>query len=136
MKCDSCANFMVGVNRCKFCNWEYDPGYNPWNRDDWDIFEMNENVEWSHIQLRKRLKSQGFDCLSADIWLDGNIAWIICCNNDCEHLYKEVSNESIAKALNIHEDCVYCDLESGLTVLNLFQEKYLRGMIGDEKEES
>lgn len=136
MRCESCANFMVGVDRCKFCHWEFDPGYNPWNRDDWDIFEMDDDEEWSHIQLLKRLKSQGFNCLYADMWTDNNVAWLVGCLPDTEHIgRRHVNADGIADALNLHKESVYCEVESGLIILNLFQEKYLRGMLDGEKED-
>lgn len=134
MKCESCANYMIGIDRCKYCEWEHDPGYNPWNRDDWDIFTIDDDEEWSHIQLLKRLKVKGFDCLYADMWTNNNVGWLIGCRTDIQHGIQRTTASSIADALNLHEECVYYEPESGLTILNLFQEKYLRGMVDDEED--
>lgn len=119
MKCDSCINFMTGVDRCKFCHWEFDPGYNPWNKDDWDIFSINDDEEeWSHIQLLKRLRSNNIDCLFVDIWCDNNLAYIIGCVDN---------SEKIANVLNIHKDVIYlANDNAGLVILNLYQEKCIR----------
>ena len=115
MMCKTCKCYDADEGCCIHCS-----GYEPeLKMDDWDIFNLDEN-EWGHIQLRDRLYEKGVDCLFCDMWTDDNMAYIIGAN---------ANTGSVAKALNIHEDSVYNDHERGLIILNLFQEKYLRGMI-------
>lgn len=117
MKCKTCVSFDKDEDCCIFCK-----GYNPdLKHDDWDIFDLDEN-EWGHIQLRERLYEKGIDCLFCDLWTDDNMAYIIGVNAD---------TGKVARALNIHEDSVYNDYEHGFIILNLFQEKYIRGMLND-----
>lgn len=84
---------------------------------DWDILNLNEEDGWEHKQILYRLWDKNIECLTADIWFDNNVAYILGC---FEPDYK------IAQALNIHSDCVYAGTESGIVILNLYQEKDLR----------
>ena len=81
---------------------------------------MDINYEWTHLQIMYRLKAKGFDCLSADIWGNDEIAYILGCS---------ASKDEIASALGVHKETVYSDYERGWIIINLFQEKYLRGML-------
>ena len=117
MMCKTCVSFDKDEDCCIFCK-----GYNPdMKTDSWDIFDLDEN-EWGHIQLRERLDEKGIACIFCDLWTDDNMAYIIGVNAD---------TGKVAKALNIHEKSVYNDHEHGFIILNLFQEKYLRGMLDD-----
>lgn len=117
MNCKTCVSYDKDEGCCIFCK-----GYDPDMKvDDWDIFNLDEN-EWEHIQVQNRLHDKGIECLFVDMWTNDNIAWIFGANT---------TSERIALALNIREDSVYYDYEHGLVILNLFQEKYLRGMLND-----
>ena len=120
MKCRICKKYNKDLDECLCCEFEFDedtPLY-----DDWDILELDDDYEWSHIQIMDRLKSEGIDCLFADIWTDDNMAFIVGCN---ERTHK------IAGVLNIHEEVIYNDSEHSFIMLNLFQEKYIRGLLKD-----
>ena len=67
-KCDICSNFLHGIDRCKFCNFEFDESL-PWTDDsEWDILNLDfDETEWPHLQLMYRLKAKGIDCLFAVI---------------------------------------------------------------------
>lgn len=99
---------------CDYCNFEYLEWY---IKDDWDILSLNDDYEWSHLQIQYRLKAKGIDCLTADIWCDKNIAYIV---------GAKAHSDEVAKALGIHQECVYDDSEKGFMILNLFQEKFIR----------
>ena len=122
MNCKFCTNYMSELDRCKFCHFEYDESYNPYARDDWDILNLDLEEEWTHIQIADRLKYKGIEFLMCDIWCDDNCAWIIGCRE---------SASKVADVLNMHEEAIYNDVEHGLMILNLFQEKYLRGLLDD-----
>lgn len=119
-KCRVCNNYLNGLERCKFCSFEWAEEYPPCNDDEWDILDLDYDIEWGHLQLIDRLFYKGIDCLSADIWWDNNLAIIIGC---------KASKSKVANALHISEKIIYDDMEHGLMILNLFQEKYLRGML-------
>ena len=63
------------------------------------------------------------DCYFADMWED--VAFLIGCTSN---------RERIARALDMHEDCVYVDSEHCFVILNLFQEKTIRESENNEKE--
>ena len=117
-KCEICKKYDFNKEECGECEFEYDSGLY-WNNDDeWDIFSMDDDYEWSHLQLQYRLKSKNIECLSADIWFDNNMAYV---------LSPKASKGKVAEALGVHEECVYDDFEKGWMLINLFMEKYLRG---------
>ena len=68
----------------------------------------------------EQLNNYGIYCTFVDMFTDDNMAWIVGCNAE---------DYKIADALNISEKCIYNDVEHGVVFLNLFQEKYLRGML-------
>lgn len=111
MKCNFCSNYMSELGRCKFCHFEYEE-----RKDDWDILDLPDD-EWEHIQILNRLHSQGIECISADIWFGDNMAFLLGCLAD---------TDKIAKVLGLHEESVYGNLDSGLVILNLYQEKHIR----------
>ena len=115
---------MDNVERCKFCHFEYceDKYFQYIKSDDWDIFNLDEN-EWEHLQILDRLYSKDIQCYQADIWWDNNMAYLLGCR---------ASTDEIAKALNLHPEVVYNDGEQDFIFLNLFQEKYLRGILDNE----
>lgn len=114
MKCDFCANYLDGIDECKFCSFEYEERY---SSDDWDILKLDDDVEWSHQQIMKRLHSKGIDCISADIWFDNDTGFILGCF---------ASTSKIASVLGLYKESVYGNLDNGLIILNLFKEKHLR----------
>ena len=119
MNCKICENYMEELDTCKFCHFEYDRDY--CKSDDWDILDLKDEDGWTHLQIRDRLFSRGVECLKVDIFMDDNIAYII---GHCD-------NDSLARILNIHREVIYNDFENGLIIINLFQEKYLRGLLDD-----
>ena len=116
-KCRVCDNYLRGVETCKFCSFEWAKDYPPTNDTEFDIFEMDDDIEWSHLQIMDRLKYKGINCLSADIWPDNNLAYVI---------GADANRERVAEALHIHKECVYEDGLKPLLIINLFQEKCLR----------
>ncbi|MBR3208726.1 MAG: hypothetical protein IKF82_00500 [Bacilli bacterium] len=126
MKCRFCSNYMEQLDTCKFCNFEFDESFDSYVNDDWDILNLTgEDKDWEHIQILDRLMLKGIQCYKADIWFDNNIAYLLGCR---------ASVNNLAKVLNMHEECIYNDGESDFIILNLFQEKYLRGLLDDEKD--
>ena len=123
-KCRVCDNYLAGVDTCKFCHFEWRREYPPTNDGEWDILDLNDDIEWSHHQILDRLHYKKIECLRADIWWDYNMAYLINVKAD---------TSKVAMALGIHEEVIYNDFENGLMILNLFQEKYLRGELCDCK---
>lgn len=119
-KCKICENYLMGKEECKFCQFEYAKDL-PWTNDDkWDILNLDDDIEWSHLQILYRLNAKGVDCLKADIWTDNNMAYLF---------LADTNPDKIADALGIHKEVVYNQDFEGLVIINLFQEKYLRGML-------
>ena len=128
MRCDYCKNYVYGgleyedERICKFCDFEYDEFY---TRSDWDILNLDCDIEWNHIQILNRLHANGLPCLFADIWSSNNIAYLVGCN---------VYSWKIAQVLGIHEECIYNDLDKGFVILNLYQEKCMREKLQSQSE--
>ena len=116
MNCKFCTNYMVELDRCKYCHFEFDEDYNPCKSDDWDILNLDENGDWWHNQIKDRLHLKGIDCYEADIWM-GKMAYLIGCN---------ASTSELAKVLNMHEEAIYNQTEYRFVILNLYQQKWLR----------
>ena len=116
-KCTYCKHYIDKNSICEYCEFEYHHWY---SKDDWDIFGMDDDYEWSHLQIQYRLEAKGIECLFADIWYDENIAYIV---------GVKAKKERVASVLGVNNECVYDDSEHGLMILNLFQEKYLRGLL-------
>lgn len=119
-KCRICDNYLPGVDTCKFCSFEWRTDYPPTNDTSYDILDMDDDLEWSHLQLLDRLHYKKIDCWSADIWTGDNLAYLWGCKG---------SKTEVAQALQVHEEVIYDDVEHGFMIINLFQEKYLRGLL-------
>lgn len=120
MKCTFCTKYDHSREDCSVCQFEYDE-HLPWTKDDdWDILNLNDDIEWSHLQIQYRLKDKNIDCLHADIWFDTDVAFIV---------GVKANAERVARALGLYEESVYMEHESSLCILNLFKEKYLRGLL-------
>ena len=119
MKCRMCVNYFEKLDTCKYCHFEYDESY---KSDDWDILNLNDEDGWTHHQIRDRLFAKGVECLKVDIWTDNNVAYLIGCNG---------KDDALARILNVHEEVIYNDYEQGWIIINLFQEKYLRGLLDE-----
>lgn len=105
---------MYGLDSCKFCHFEYDEFY---TRDDWDILNLDDDEEWSHLQVLKRLHSKNLPCLFVDMWTDNNMVVLIGCN---------VFSNKLAEVLGVHEECIYNEPDQAFVIINLYQEKCLR----------
>ena len=116
-KCEICKKYNFNEEICSLCDFSFDESLS-WNNDDWDILKMDDDIEWGHLQIMYRLKSKNIDCLFADIWWDNNLAYI---------LGAKASAKDVAQALGVHEEVVYDGGENPILIINLFQEKYLRG---------
>lgn len=87
---------------------------------NWDIFQMKDEDGWFHHQIMYRLQDCNIDHLFADIWYGEDMAYIVGC---------KASPEEVADALNLHADVIYEDPEHCIMILNLFQEKFIRGYL-------
>lgn len=116
MNCEICKNYNKEEKSCEYCKFDVDED-KLFVQDDWDILNINNDIEWGHIQILRRLHGNNIDCIYADIWMDNNIAYLIGCT---EASYK------IAGALGIHEEVIYNCLDSALIIINLYQEKDIR----------
>lgn len=121
-KCRVCDNYLAGVDTCKFCHFEWARDYPPTNDSEWDILDLDDNIEWSHLQILDRLHYKGIECLMADIWYNNEVAYLIGVHADTSR---------VARALGVYEECIFNDVEHGWMILNLFKEKYLRGELDD-----
>lgn len=124
-KCRMCKHYVFDPTKaysdtdyciCEYCNFEYDEDL-PYDDDNWDIFELDDDFEWSHLQILDRLDRKGVPCIAVDIWTDNNLAILIGCT---AFQYK------IASALNIHEEVIYIIGDTTMVVINLYMEKCLR----------
>ena len=118
-KCHNCENYLHGLERCKFCSYQFDDSL-AWNDNSkWDIFEIDDEIEWSFLQIQYRLKAHGIDCLEVINW----------CPNDNVIVIFGVKSypEKVAEVLGVHRDSIVSDSEIGIMVINLFMEKYFRG---------
>lgn len=123
MKCKICKNYDFNKNNCSQCEFKFDEELY-WNNDEeWDILNMDGEYEWEHLQIQYRLKSKNIECLAADIWWDNNLAYV---------LGAKASAQSVAEALGVHKECVYDAVEMPLIIINLFKEKYIRGILSKE----
>ena len=85
---------------------------------NWDILLLDNEDEWPHIALLDHLHQKNIDCYFADMWRSTEIAFLVGCNAD---------RQTLACALNMHQEAIYVDSEHRFVILNLFQEKILRG---------
>lgn len=123
MRCKFCVNYEEESDKCKNCKFEYNKEYNPYKSDDWDILNLKEEDGWEHIQIMDRLYLNNIECLFADIWWDNNLAILVGTPSN---------TDIIADVLNVHQEVVYPLDEKGLVIINLFQEKYLRGDLDEQ----
>lgn len=126
MRCSICTHYKNETDMCKFCKFEYNLDYTPCQDDKWDILNLDDDEEWSHIQILDRLYYKNIDCLFADIWYGSDMAFLIG--------VKE-SESVIARVLGVHQEVIYNDFEHGMMIINLFQEKYLRGILDKKNKE-
>ena len=117
-KCRVCENYLRGEDACKYCNFEWAKEYPPLN-DEFNIFELDDDIEWSHYQIMDRLRYKGIECISADIWCDEDLAIVV---------GALASKSKIADALGVSDNVVF-ETMHGLFIINLFMEKYRRGML-------
>lgn len=126
MNCRFCNNYMSGLDRCKFCNFDANEDYDFFtSNDEWDILNLKEEDGWEHIQILDRLRLNGVECIAADIWFNENMALLFGCKGD---------HSEVARLLGVSEKVFYVDYDKDLILINLFQEKFLRGYY-DEKNE-
>ena len=121
-KCRICKNWNPSTEECSNCNFEFDKDAYFSPNTPFDILNLDDDLEWSHLQILDRLHAFNIQCYIADIWTNNNVAYLIGCNAD---------NWRIAEALSIHEEVIYNDTENAFVFINLFQEKYLRGLLKD-----
>ena len=122
-KCRVCENYLRGLDTCKYCSFEWSKDYPATQVYGFDILDINEDdYEFAHLQILDRLHFKGIECIAADVWYGDGAGFLIGCNG---------SPEQVADALGMHKEAVYGNLENGLVVLNLFQEKYLRGLLDE-----
>lgn len=122
MNCEVCKKYDFNKSKCSICEFDFDEKLY-WNDDkEWDILNLDDDYEWGHLQIMYRLKSKNIDCLNTDIWWDNNLAYII---------GAKASVKEVAMALGVHQEVIYDAGEFPLLIINLFQEKYLRGLIND-----
>lgn len=115
-RCRVCDNYLSGIKHCKFCHFEWATDYPPCNDIEWDILDIDDDIEWSHHQILDRLHYKGITCIHADIWID-DLAYLLGCN---------ASVRDVARALGVDERCIYNDYEHLLMIINLVEEKALR----------
>ena len=123
MKCKFCVNYEKESDKCKNCQFEFNEEYEFFKKDDWDILNLKEEDGWEHIQIMDRLYLNDVECLFADIWWDNNLAILIGTTSKVG---------VIADVLNVHKEVIYPLDEKGLMIINLFQEKYLRGELDEQ----
>ena len=80
---------------------------------NFNILNLNDDVEWSHIQLQNHLWDNNIQCLYCDMYTNDNLAILVGCN---------VLDYELSRVLGVHKDCIYRFDELGLIVLNLYQE--------------
>lgn len=125
-RCNYCTETSNDGSDCPHCKFQYDEEYFPYKNDDWDILNLDDDLEWSHLQILYRLHLNGVECLRADIFTDNNIGILIGVKSD---------TSTVARVLGIHKECIYNLGDEGLWILNLFQEKYLRGNLNNDNTE-
>lgn len=116
-KCRVCEHYYGGLDTCKFCSFEWATEYPPCNDWEWDILNLDDDIEWSHIQILDRLHYKGLPCLFADMWSNNNIVLLVGCN---------VFTSRIAEVLGVHEECVYNWSDQSFVIINTYQERCIR----------
>lgn len=110
---------MSHLDSCKFCHFEYDERYRgvPWTIMDLDWDECEP-----HYEILCRLWANKIKCLYADIYPNNTIAFLIGCYEN---------TNKIARVLGLDKECVYGNNETGIVILNLFQQRYLWGELDE-----
>ena len=121
-KCRVCDHYINSEDTCEFCDFKWSTEYSPWT-DDWDIINIDDDVEWSFLQIMYRLKAFNVDCLQVFNWFEGDAILITG--------IREMYPDRIAKALGVHKECISLDADIGICVVNLFMEKALRTFFKD-----
>ena len=120
-KCHICSNYNHIHEECSNCKFEYDDNL-PWTNDDsWDIFKINDDEEWSHLQIMYRLKKFDIDVLQVYNWVPDDNSIVL--------VGVRAYPERVARALGVDMESIVSDLDAGIMVINLFKERYLRGLI-------
>ena len=117
MECNVCKNYNMELDECECCCFELDSTKLSMG---FDLFTDILEVDDAPSLLTEYLNKHNVSCLYSDVWGDTNIAFIIGCYTD---------KYTICKVLGLHEDVVSVDSFHGWVILNLFQEKYLRGLL-------
>ena len=119
-KCRVCEHYINEEEGCTKCEFTWAEEYPPCNDEKWDIFDINDELEWSFLQIMDRLQYKGIACLEVLNWYSDNVIILIGCRAYLDR---------IADALGVHEESMVQDLDIGITAVNLFKEKYLRGLL-------
>lgn len=117
-KCRVCEHFISEQQGCTECKFEWSTVYPAVNDDEWDILDLDDELEWSFLQIQDRLRFKGIDCLLVLNWFDNNAVLLF---------GVRAFADRVADALGVHRECINEDSDYGVMVVNLFQEKYLRG---------
>lgn len=117
--CSICKKYNIETDDCDLCEFEVDKD-KFFSKSDFDILDLNEDDGWEYLQILDRLYAMNIECLFADIWYDNNLAFLVGCKG---------KSSEVANVLGVHEEVVYDDFEHGLMILNLFQEKFIRGLL-------
>lgn len=115
-KCRVCEHYYRGLDTCKFCSFEWATNYPPCDDWEWDILDIDEDIEWNYLQILDRLHAKGVPCLFADIWRD-DMLYLVGCN---------AFSSKIAEVLGVHEESVYNQSDQAFVIVNLYQEKCIR----------
>ena len=119
-RCNYCTETTNDGSDCPHCQFKYDDSFFPYRSDDWDILDLDDDLEWGHLQILYRLHLHDIECLRADIFTNKGIGLLVGVKAD---------KGKVARCLGLHEKCIYCEWEEPLMILNLFQEQYLRGLL-------
>ena len=118
MRCHICSNYLHGIDTCKFCSFEYDDNL-PWTNDcDWDLLALDEDAEWSFLQIQYRLKAKKIDCLQVIDWYNGDDIILFG--------IREMYPDNIAQALGVYKESISLDPDIGICIINIFKERILR----------
>lgn len=120
-KCRLCEHYISEEQGCTKCEFEWATEYPPTNDDCWDILNLDEDLEWSFLQIMDRLAYKDIHCLQVINWYGTDDVVVI---TGCRAYVGR-----IADALGVHEDSIVQDVDRGVCVVNLFKEKYLRGLL-------
>ena len=116
-KCNYCVNYNVDEDDCDECPFEFDEEYYSVIFDDeFDVLDLDDDINWSHLQILDRIHSKNLPCLFADVW-GNDMLYLVGCN---------VFTSRIAQVLGVHEECIYNDSDKAFIIVNLYQERCIR----------